>query len=75
MNRLSEIKSAAARLEVEKRLDLQKNAEAAVKAEKDEERQLEALKMARLRALRLAKGAAQSNTGASPQAIRGKKRP
>ena len=58
MNKASEMKSAAARLEAEKEMDLRRKAEAARRAEKDEERQLEAAKMARLRALRLAREAA-----------------
>lgn len=58
MNKASEMKSAAARLEVEKEKDLRRKAEAARRAEKDEEHQLEAAKMARLRALRLAREAA-----------------
>jgi hypothetical protein len=58
MNKASEMKSAAARLEAEKEMDLRKKAEAARRAEKEEERQLETVKMARLRALRLAREAA-----------------
>ena len=58
MNKASETKSAAARLEMAKQLDLQKKADAARRAERDEERELEAEKTARLRALRLTREAA-----------------
>lgn len=75
MNKASEQKSAAARLEAEKELNLRKKAEAAIKAEKEEERRQESLKMARLRELRLARDAALREAVANTRTIRMKKRP
>jgi len=75
MNKSSELKSAAARLEAEKELDLQRKAAAARRAEIEEERQLEAAKMARLRELRLAREAALREVVSNTRTIRMKKRP
>jgi hypothetical protein len=74
MNKASEMKSAAARAEVERQLLLQKKTEAAVRAERDEERQLETLKTERLRELRLAREAVLRGAVANTRTVRTKKR-
>ena len=58
MNKALELRSAVARQEAERRLNLEKSEKATILAEKEEEQQLRASKTARLRALRLAREAA-----------------
>ena len=74
MNKASELKSAAARLEAIRQLDLQKAADAARRAEQNEEREIEALKTARLRELRLAREAALREAACRASTLQIKKR-